>query len=270
MSRNFELLQRMELERRAERTGGMELQQEQPLAPAPVSPPVSPPVVGDAESMPALDTGSITLETDDIARGEILRLVQRLFLQPDGSKVVAFTGVGAGDGCTWLTARTAELLACQTTAKVCVVEGDLHSPRLHQCFGLESGPGLTDAIMEAGPIGEYSRQLARRNLWLLSGGSMAGNGNEWMGSELVRSRMRELRSAFDYVLVDCPAVTPGGDAIAWGRLADGAVLVLGANATHRETARRAAGELAAANVRVLGGVLNKRTFPIPQRLYSRL
>jgi polysaccharide biosynthesis transport protein len=266
MSRNFELLQRVEMKRGAERNGEMGLDQEQP--PTPVL--VSPPGVAEAESAPTPDNVSITLDTDVIARGEILRLVQRLFLQPNGVKVVTFTGVAEGDGCTWLTARAAELLASQTAASVCVVDGNLHAPGLHQCFGLESGPGLTDAIIAAGPIGKYSRGLTRKNLWLLSGGSTAGNGHAWMSSELLRSRIAELRATFDFVLIDSPIVRPGGDAIAWGRLADGAVLVLGANATHRETARRAAAELSEANVRVLGGVLNKRTFPIPKRLYSKL
>jgi len=91
-----------------------------------------------------------------------------------------------------------------------------------------------------------------------------------MGSEILRSRMAELRATFDFVLIDAPAVSQGGDAIVWGHLADGAVLVLGANDTQRETAHWAATELASANVRVLGAVLNKRTFPIPDSLYSKL
>jgi Mrp family chromosome partitioning ATPase len=55
-----------------------------------------------------------------------------------------------------------------------------------------------------------------------------------------------------------------------GRLADGVVLVIEAHATRREAARKVKESLEAANVRLLGAVLNKRTFPIPEVLYNRI
>ena len=60
------------------------------------------------------------------------------------------------------------------------------------------------------------------------------------------------------------------EAIALGQIADGLVLVLEANATRRESALRIAETLRATQIRVLGAVLNKRTFPIPEGLYNRL
>jgi Mrp family chromosome partitioning ATPase len=47
-------------------------------------------------------------------------------------------------------------------------------------------------------------------------------------------------------------------------------LVVQANSTHREAARKAKESLASANVRLLGAVLNKRTFPIPEFLYRKI
>jgi Mrp family chromosome partitioning ATPase len=55
-----------------------------------------------------------------------------------------------------------------------------------------------------------------------------------------------------------------------GRFADGIVLVLQSNATRREAALKAKESFEVASVRLLGAVLNKRTFPIPQNLYQRL
>jgi Mrp family chromosome partitioning ATPase len=60
------------------------------------------------------------------------------------------------------------------------------------------------------------------------------------------------------------------DAIVLGGQTDGVVLMLKANSSRRESARKAVQELHAANVRTLGAVLNQRTFPIPERLYKRL
>jgi len=45
---------------------------------------------------------------------------------------------------------------------------------------------------------------------------------------------------------------------------------LEANSTRREAAVKVSENLRAAQIRVLGAVLNKRTFPIPESLYSKL
>ena len=60
------------------------------------------------------------------------------------------------------------------------------------------------------------------------------------------------------------------ESTALGQIADGLVLVLEAEATRREAASAAAASLRAANVPILAAVLNKRNFPIPQKLYKRL
>jgi Mrp family chromosome partitioning ATPase len=60
------------------------------------------------------------------------------------------------------------------------------------------------------------------------------------------------------------------DAIALGQVADGVVLILEANATRRESAMKVADHLRSMHVKLLGAVLNKRTFPIPQTLYDLL
>jgi protein-tyrosine kinase len=53
-------------------------------------------------------------------------------------------------------------------------------------------------------------------------------------------------------------------------MTDGLVIVLQANATRRESARRAKQLLDECGIPVLGAVLNKRAFPIPEPIYRRL
>jgi Mrp family chromosome partitioning ATPase len=86
----------------------------------------------------------------------------------------------------------------------------------------------------------------------------------------MRMRIVELRQEFHYVLIDAPAINTANDGIVLGRVADGVVVVIKANSSRREIARKAIQELENAKVRVLGAVLNQRTFPIPQGIYNRL
>jgi Mrp family chromosome partitioning ATPase len=53
-------------------------------------------------------------------------------------------------------------------------------------------------------------------------------------------------------------------------VADGVVMVLQAEVTHREATRKTADAIRATGARVLGAVLNQRIYPIPQGIYDRL
>jgi Mrp family chromosome partitioning ATPase len=91
-----------------------------------------------------------------------------------------------------------------------------------------------------------------------------------LGSDRMRLLLPELRREFDYVLIDAPPLRGGDDTLMLGRNAEGVVLVLRANSSRRETARKAVQDLEAAQIRVLGAVLNHRTFPVPESIYKKL
>jgi len=119
-------------------------------------------------------------------------------------------------------------------------------------------------------MGHYVQRTARPNLFLVSGGTTTENWQGLVGSDRMRLRLSELRSEFDYLLIDAAAMSVSNDSVILGRSSDGVVLVLKANASRREWARRAVHELQTAKARVLGAVLNQRTFPIPEKIYKKL
>jgi Mrp family chromosome partitioning ATPase len=91
-----------------------------------------------------------------------------------------------------------------------------------------------------------------------------------INSDRMRSRIAELRTQFDYVLIDAPPLSLGNEAVLMGRAVDGLVMVLKANSSRRESVRKAMHDLKDARVPVLGAVLNQRNYPIPETLYKRL
>jgi Mrp family chromosome partitioning ATPase len=153
---------------------------------------------------------------------------------------------------------------------VCVVDANFRSPALHQYFNLENRVGLADAIVQAGPIRSFAQRVEGTNLWVLPSGSAKASGNALLSSDALQARMVELRSEFDHVLIDSAPLNGYADAGVLGRISDGLLLVLQSNATRREAARNVIEGLKSSNVRLLGAVLNRRTFPIPQNLYNRL
>jgi len=253
MSRNFELLDQLR------KTQEM-LQTE------------SVPVLGTVLPAEAFTAAVPALEIDEATREEISKLVQRLFLLPgtDAARHVVFSGTEAGVGCSWICARVGEILASQVNTSVCIVDCSLRAPSLHEQFNVDNRDGLIDALIGEGPIRQYAQQLSRPNLWLVSSGADNSNAQELLTSDRMRTRISELRSQFNYVLMDVAPFNVCNHAMVFGGLSDGLVLVLKANSTRRDATRDIKQQLQAANVRMLGAVLNQRTFPIPERIYNKL
>jgi Mrp family chromosome partitioning ATPase len=228
--------------------------------------------VGAAAKSKTSTIAEILKEAPPAIREESLKLVQRLFLTPEQAspKAVVFAAIDSGNGCTRLCAITAQLLAENVSGSVCLVEGNFRTPSLPNLFGVDNHHGLADSLREEGPIQGFAKQAGRDNVWLLSSGSMGKDSLNLLNCDRMKERIAELRSAFNYVLIDAPPLNSYADAMVLGRLADGIVLVLEANATRREAAARVAESLQAARIPVLGAVLNKRTFPIPSALYKRI
>ena len=245
MSKNFELLQRAQREQELTSRNGSS------ATAAPV----------------ASRSGQFSAE-------EAVRLVHRLFLVPgpEAPRVVLFSGVDPGDGCSTICVRVAETLASEVgvSGSFCVVDANLRDPSLHNYFGLENRAGLVDALAQPGPVRTFAQQVNGGRLWVMTAGSKAPNIHALIGSEALRNRVAELRSEFDSVLIDSPPVNAYADACGLGKLADGMILVLQSNATRREAARKAKETLEGAHVRLLGAVLNKRRFPVPDALYGRV
>jgi len=256
MSKNFELLQQAGRQQEISDNS----KPEKPGAPL------------DTTAVEAFAVGTTALEVAGMARDEITKLVQRLFVIPGTSAphTVVFAGTETGNGCSWLSARVAESLASQVTGSVCLLDCNFRSPSLHQQFGLENHYGLSEALSQNNRIHQYLRPLSMPNFWLLSCGSTADNGAALLGSDRMRARLQELRAEFEYIILDAGALDTGTDGIALGSLSDGVALVLKANSSRRDSARKSMKELHAANIPILGVVLNRRTFPIPEKIYKHL
>jgi len=276
MSRNFELLQNIGKEQEyfqpeRVRTEPVETAEPRPMPelhplPAEIAAAVAPAPAQEQASEP------LKFEMESSQLAELSKLVERIFLLPGSeyNHTVVFTSTDSGSGCSWICARVAELLASQVTGSVCVVDANLQSPTLHEQFGVSNHHGLSDALQNPGTIRGYVSQLSRRNLALVSCGSELEAGQRLMASDRMRMRLSELRSEFDYVLIDCPAVSVSNVALSLGTAADGLVLVLKANETRKDRARNAVRDLQNAKVKVLGAVLNQRTFPIPEKIWNKL
>lgn len=197
---------------------------------------------------------------------ELMSLVQGVFLSQSAEvpHQVVFCGVDSDNGSSRVCLEVGQILAAYGGHPVCVVDADVRSLRLS---GLLSGNRraevstlVHDGCIEVAP-----------NLWLtaIEPSNPIHSGVLAPACQL-KQRLAELSRAFEFVLIDAPDANIRGDAAVLGQVADAAILVIEANSTRKAAAMNAKKSLQAMNVRLLGTVLNNRTFPIPEQLYRKL
>jgi Mrp family chromosome partitioning ATPase len=86
----------------------------------------------------------------------------------------------------------------------------------------------------------------------------------------LRTTLERLRSKYDWVVIDGPPATVYSDAGMVAPLTDGVVLVIEAERTRWEVADRARGVIEDSGGKVVGAVLSRRRFHIPDAVYQLL
>ncbi len=210
---------------------------------------------------------SIAWNPDRFGEEQIRSLVRQVFLPgwPKPARQVVFCAVEDGD-VAGICLRVGQVLAAQISGTVALVEAHLESAAENQDYGT---PIPVFRPTGTRPLRD-SAQRVSSHLWRVPRETFMGENEAGLSVEWLPGRLRELRTEFDYTVVHGPPAALCSDAALLGYLSDGVVLVLEANATRRAAAQRAVQMLQATNARLLGSVLSKRTFPIPEGIYRRL
>lgn len=82
--------------------------------------------------------------------------------------------------------------------------------------------------------------------------------------------LEKLRREYRYILIDCPSLRESEHAVILAPLVDGVVLVTEANRTQKDQFLYAERTIENAGGRILGHVLNKRTYVIPDWLHRKM
>lgn len=203
-------------------------------------------------------------------REQIRGLVRQIFFSSVAQPVrqVLFTGAEERTDVGQLCRQVGESLAREIKGSVAVLSrvGDEEEIGQKEIQPEPTRPARAEPGNQ--PLRDGARRV-RSNLWLVMGGRNAQLPEDGY-ARAAYSRLCELRTEFDYSIVEGPPAGVSSEAAALGQLTDGIVLVLTANKTRRAVAKRIKETLEAGNTRLLGIVLDERTFPIPSALYRRL
>jgi capsular exopolysaccharide synthesis family protein len=171
------------------------------------------------------------------------------------ARTLLVTSSEAGEGKTVIAANLAVSLA-RLNQRVLLIDADLRRPRLHELFGEENGPGLTDVLLGKATNAAFRKTKVSR-LWLMPSGSASSNPADLLGSESFGKLIDSLRKQVDWVVLDSPPVLAVADPCVISRVASGVLFVLGSGRTSRDVASAAVERLEAVGANLVGAMLNR-------------
>ena len=174
----------------------------------------------------------------------------------EGSRSLVITSTGPGEGKTTVAANLAVGFA-QAGQRVLIIDADMRRPRVHEVFGQNQEPGLSNLMVGNAKASETVRKSGIPGLWILAAGRIPPNPAELLGSQRFKDFLNSLKDHFDWVIVDSPPVMAVTDAAIAANAASGVVFVVGAEMTSRHAARQAVDQLEQGRARFVGAVLNR-------------
>lgn len=119
------------------------------------------------------------------------------------AKTIFITSTLPKEGKTFVSINLSKTIAF-TGKKVLLVGMDLRNPKLHKYFTLPSREGVTDYLITPGArLSQYMVKLEGfENLYVLPSGSIPPNPAELLLTERLDAMFEELKTQFDYIIVD--------------------------------------------------------------------
>jgi polysaccharide biosynthesis transport protein len=208
---------------------------------------------GDTHAYPLLNNG--------VAAGfvEAFRAIRTNVLfssVEEGSRSLVITSSGPNEGKTLVATNLAMAMA-QSGQRVLIIDADMRRPNVHCAFDLPADPGLSNVLVGDARASDAVKSTMVTGLWVLPGGRRSPNPAELLGSKRFRDFLTTLQEQFDWVILDSPPIMAVTDAALVSHVVSGVLFVVGAEMTSRAVARHALEQLAAAQGRTIGGVLNR-------------
>ncbi len=175
--------------------------------------------------------------------------------------VVMITSCRRGEGKSTVTLNLARGLAAVAGLKVLLIDANGDAPCLHRVLAMQASPGLTDLLAGGASLGEILRYARNyRFFWIAFGSQKYGRLAPFTGprNRALCRFVAALRSKFDYILIDSPALAGPSDPLLLAGAADGCVLVVACEQTPPEMVRVAEEKLQQGRVHSLGVVLNRQ------------
>jgi capsular exopolysaccharide synthesis family protein len=210
----------------------------------------------------------IRWDFDGFARQEYERIGILMKTPTDGKvmRTLAITGCRSGSGATTTATLMAATLASSKRSRVLLVDANLRTPSLDLVFSTPNTAGFTDVLGEDKSAEACIQPTGQQNLFLLTTGGIPAHPGTLLERATIERFLERVTADYDFVIFDTAPVLQFPATCALASYVDGVLLVLHADRTSVDDARRAKAELERVSACVLGAVLNRREDYTPSLL----
>jgi len=170
---------------------------------------------------------------------ELFRLIRfnlKFITSGNENKVILVTSGDKGEGKTFFSTNLGVSLA-SSGSKVVVLGFDLRAPKLMSYIGLSDDYGITDYLVNDN-IAVQDLFLSHpdlENITFIGSGRIPPNAGELMLHDKIGVLIGELRTLFDYVIIDTAPVGKVADIFALGPFADATLYVVRCNRSKKDS-----------------------------------
>lgn len=271
MSRVYEALRRMDLERRG--AGGELSEPAQPVE-----------FLQSVVPQPADLGNHPTLRIDASAASRLIALTDQQALGAEKFRALAtrlenlqsqrelktfqVTSGLPNEGKTTVATNLAITLAQKPGLKVLLVEGDLHRPAIQSVLGQSNLRGISHWWSEGeGELCAYLYRLGELPLWFLPAGRAVGQPSSILQSARFAEGFLRLTGMFGWIIVDSTPLLPFVDTNLWSRMLDAMLLVAREGVASTKALKK--GLEAIDNPNLIGVVLNDATDSDQERYHEK-
>jgi capsular exopolysaccharide synthesis family protein len=188
----------------------------------------------------------------------------------DGStKTILITGTTNREGASTTASNFAKALAQDPRLKILLIDANLKNPSMHNIFTLDHSTSLTQFLQRT-VTGGNPFQFKQGEVQVMPTGGTYSDPASIFESPSFSNFLTEMQETFDYIVLDGPPVFRSAECMLLARKVDATILVIESGKTRKQIALRAIQQIEDAGGKILGIVLNRRKFYIPDWLYKHL
>lgn len=179
---------------------------------------------------------AISFDNDNSAIAESLRKLRtnlQFLAVDDPPRVIVVTSSMPGEGKT-TTAINIALALAEADHNVALIDGDMRRPMLAKHLDLVGRVGFSTVLSGQAGLEEVLQKTKFPKLTVLTSGPVPPNPSELLGSLAAQKVLSEMRSNFDYVIVDSSPLLAVTDAAILAANSDGVLIMARFGQTKRD------------------------------------
>ncbi len=138
----------------------------------------------------------------------------------ENSKVILITSSIPNEGKTVVAANLASVIGL-SEKRVIILSLDLRKPELHKKFGIPNDIGMSELLSKKASLKDAVWKHSKyENINIITSGRIPPNPAELLSSKRMAELIRELRSEYDYIILDTPPVNYVSDAMVLFKYSD--------------------------------------------------